>query len=137
MKGYIKGRTVILLEELPNYLQEGDEVEILIPAVEPTEKKLLNLQIIEVNNKDKIDKDGSHLGAISSSESEDFDESLPMEAELHDFKLAALKQDINLGISQLANGEYTEYDTETLPQLRENLKSRGQNRLIQHKNESI
>ena len=57
------------------------------------------------------------------------------EAELHSLKLATLQQDINVGISQLKNGEYTEYDVDTLPNLLENIKTRGQKRLLQSKNE--
>jgi PHD/YefM family antitoxin component YafN of YafNO toxin-antitoxin module len=59
------------------------------------------------------------------------------EAELHILKLATLQQEINVGISQLKNGEYTEYDADTLPNLLENIKTRGQKRLLQRKNESI
>ncbi len=59
------------------------------------------------------------------------------ESELRLLKLATLQQDINLGISQLENGEYTEYDVDTLPNLLENIKARGQRRLLQSKNESI
>ena len=32
MKGYIQGKTIILLENLPEHLKEGDEVEILLAA---------------------------------------------------------------------------------------------------------
>jgi hypothetical protein len=58
------------------------------------------------------------------------------EAELRALKLATLQQDIHLGITQLKNGDYAEYDAETLPNLLENIKNRGQKRLA-HKNESI
>ncbi len=50
------------------------------------------------------------------------------EAELRALKLAT--------IAQLKNGDYTEYDSDTLPNLLENIKNRGQKRLA-HKNESI
>jgi ribosomal protein L21E len=33
MKGYIKGKNIILLENIPENLQEGDEVDILINPV--------------------------------------------------------------------------------------------------------
>jgi len=59
------------------------------------------------------------------------------EAELRTLKLATLQQDINLGISQIKDGDYTEYDADTLPNLIENIKTRGQKRLLQSKNESI
>ncbi|MFN9396575.1 MAG: type II toxin-antitoxin system Phd/YefM family antitoxin [Pseudanabaena sp.] len=58
------------------------------------------------------------------------------EAELRALKLATLQQDINLGIAQLKNGDYTEYDSDTLPNLLENIKNRGQKRLA-HQNDSI
>ncbi|ACB52516.1 hypothetical protein cce_3168 [Crocosphaera subtropica ATCC 51142] len=32
MKGYIQGKKVILLDNLPNRIQEGDEVEIIIQS---------------------------------------------------------------------------------------------------------
>jgi hypothetical protein len=36
MKGYIKGKNIILLENIPENLKEGDEVDIsIIPAPEP------------------------------------------------------------------------------------------------------
>lgn len=47
------------------------------------------------------------------------------EAELRILKLATLQQDINVGISQLNNGDYTEYDADTLPNLIENIKTRS------------
>ena len=72
MKGYIKGKTVILLEDLPNNLQEGDEVEILISTVEQAKTNQFKLEIIKANNQNKLDKPGLHLGAISTHE--DFDE---------------------------------------------------------------
>ena len=37
MKGYIKGKNIILLENIPENLKEGDEVEISISPV--SEKK--------------------------------------------------------------------------------------------------
>jgi prevent-host-death family protein len=41
-----------------------------------------------------------------------------------------LKQrDINLGAEQLRNGQYTEYNDETLPGLLEKIKERGERRL--------
>ncbi|AUT03425.1 hypothetical protein CLI64_25105 [Nostoc sp. CENA543] len=36
MKGYIKGRNIILLENLPDSFQEGDEVELVITPIPPT-----------------------------------------------------------------------------------------------------
>ena len=43
----------------------------------------------------------------------------------------ALQHDINLGIEQLQNGDYTEYDDSSLPSLRETIKMRGKQRLQQ------
>ncbi|MGL6343102.1 MAG: hypothetical protein ACRC80_28685 [Waterburya sp.] len=37
MKGYIKGKNIILLENIPENLKEGDEVDILIVPI-PVEK---------------------------------------------------------------------------------------------------
>jgi len=48
------------------------------------------------------------------------------EEELRTLKLTALKQDLIVGIEQLKNGDYTEYDADTLPTLLENIKSRSQ-----------
>lgn len=75
MKGYIKGKTVILLEELPDNLQEGDEVNILIFPNTQTHKQQFVLETIPTNNDEKFDRPGLHLGAISTSD--DFDEPLP------------------------------------------------------------
>ncbi len=44
-------------------------------------------------------------------------------------KIASLKQDIAAGIQQLQNGEYTEYDENTLPSLITSIKARGRERL--------
>jgi hypothetical protein len=33
MKGYIKGKNIILLENIPENLKEGDEVEVLINSI--------------------------------------------------------------------------------------------------------
>ncbi|CAN1210771.1 Antitoxin [Tumidithrix helvetica PCC 7403] len=59
------------------------------------------------------------------------------EAELRALKLAALQQAIDLGVTQLKHGDYTEYSSDTLPQLLENIKTRGQKRLAQNNNESM
>ncbi|MCL1490061.1 MAG: type II toxin-antitoxin system Phd/YefM family antitoxin [Pseudanabaena sp. Salubria-1] len=48
------------------------------------------------------------------------------EAEIRALKLSTLQQDINFGIAQLKNGDYSEYDADTLPNLLENIKNRGQ-----------
>jgi prevent-host-death family protein len=53
------------------------------------------------------------------------------EAELQKLKLEALKRDIALGVEQLENGEYSEYDDESLPNLLQSIKERGRNRLNQ------
>lgn len=41
----------------------------------------------------------------------------------------ALQQDINLGVEQLKNGNYIEYDDSSLPGLLENIKMRGKQKL--------
>jgi prevent-host-death family protein len=51
------------------------------------------------------------------------------EAEVQKLKLEALQRDINLGAEQLRNGQYTEYNDETLPGLLEKIKERGERRL--------
>jgi PHD/YefM family antitoxin component YafN of YafNO toxin-antitoxin module len=51
-----------------------------------------------------------------------------VEAELQQLKLEALKREIAIGSSQLQNGEYTDYDDDTLPSLLETIKARAQSR---------
>ncbi|NJL09429.1 MAG: type II toxin-antitoxin system Phd/YefM family antitoxin [Calothrix sp. SM1_7_51] len=51
------------------------------------------------------------------------------EASVRQFKLEALQRDINLGAEQLRNGQYNEYNDETLPGLLEKIKERGERRL--------
>ncbi|MBV6623000.1 MAG: type II toxin-antitoxin system Phd/YefM family antitoxin [Rivularia sp. (in: Bacteria)] len=54
-----------------------------------------------------------------------------VEEELRQLKLESLKRDITAGAEQLKNGEYTEYDDESLPNLLENIKERGKRKLGQ------
>ncbi len=51
------------------------------------------------------------------------------EAEVRKLKLEALQRDINLGAEQLRNGQYSEYDDESLPSLLQKIKERGERRL--------
>ncbi|MBW4512988.1 MAG: type II toxin-antitoxin system Phd/YefM family antitoxin [Scytonematopsis contorta HA4267-MV1] len=51
------------------------------------------------------------------------------EAEVRKLKLEALQRDISLGAEQLRNGQYTEYNDETLPGLLEKIKERGERTL--------
>lgn len=44
-------------------------------------------------------------------------------------ELDALRQEIQIGIEELDRGEYVEYDDRTLPQLVEDVKTRGLERL--------
>ncbi len=44
-------------------------------------------------------------------------------------ELDALRRDIQIGIDELERGEYVEYDDDTLPQLVEDIKRRGLERL--------
>ena len=49
MKGYIQGQKVILLESLPDDIQEGDEVEIII---QPKAKKKYRFPTFKLGVKD-------------------------------------------------------------------------------------
>lgn len=51
------------------------------------------------------------------------------ESELQKLKFEALKRDVALGAEQLKNGEYSEYNDESLPTLLEKIKARGQDQL--------
>ncbi|WP_414579553.1 type II toxin-antitoxin system Phd/YefM family antitoxin [Anabaena sp. CCY 9402-a] len=51
------------------------------------------------------------------------------EEELRQLKLEALQRDIAITAEQLKHGEYTEYDDESLSNLLENIKARGQSKL--------
>ena len=53
------------------------------------------------------------------------------EEELQQLKMESLKRDIAVGAEQLKNGEYAEYDDESLPNLLENIKARGKSKLGQ------
>jgi hypothetical protein len=44
-------------------------------------------------------------------------------------KLETLQRDIGIAAEQLKNGEYTQYDDESLPNLLENIKAQGQSKL--------
>ncbi|MDJ0619634.1 MAG: hypothetical protein QNJ63_23320 [Calothrix sp. MO_192.B10] len=48
------------------------------------------------------------------------------ESELQKLKLEILQRDIAIASERLKNGEYTEYDDESLPSLLENIKAWGQ-----------
>jgi len=50
---------------------------------------------------------------------------------LRKLKYEALKRDIAIGAEQLKNGEYREYDDESLPRLLENIKEQGKRKLGQ------
>jgi hypothetical protein len=49
-----------------------------------------------------------------------------LEEELQKLKLAVLRNEINIGIKQLENGEYTEYDEESLTDFFADIKTRVQ-----------
>jgi prevent-host-death family protein len=57
------------------------------------------------------------------------------EEELRKLKLEALQRDIAIGAEQLKNGQYTEYDDESLPGLLETIKARGQRQRLQEQSE--
>jgi hypothetical protein len=100
-----------------------------LPIAKQFEIYATRLQYLTINNILKVVQDAHAFQAIC-------DRAEQAEAELRALKLATLQQDINLGIAQLKNGDYSEYDADTLPNLLENIKNRGQKRLA-HKNESI
>ncbi|MCC5640387.1 type II toxin-antitoxin system Phd/YefM family antitoxin [Nostoc sp. CHAB 5844] len=52
-----------------------------------------------------------------------------LEKELKKLKLEALKREIAIGIEQLENGEYTEYDEESISILFEEIAARGRKKL--------
>ncbi|WP_413199738.1 type II toxin-antitoxin system prevent-host-death family antitoxin, partial [Nostoc piscinale] len=52
-----------------------------------------------------------------------------METELKKFKLEALKREIAIGIEQLENGEYTEYDEDSISTLFGEIAARGRKKL--------
>ncbi len=54
-----------------------------------------------------------------------------LETEVHKLKLEALQRDIALGVEQLQNGQFREYDDESLPSLLQTIKERGQRKLNQ------
>jgi len=54
-----------------------------------------------------------------------------MQEELRVMKLEALQHQVAVGINQLENGQYAEYDEETLPDFFEDIKARGRQRLTQ------
>jgi prevent-host-death family protein len=51
------------------------------------------------------------------------------ESELRQLKLETLRRDVAVGVEQMRDGAYTEYDDESLPSLLETIKTRGQQRL--------
>jgi prevent-host-death family protein len=51
------------------------------------------------------------------------------ETQVRKLKLEALQREINLGAEQLRNGQYTEYDDESLPGLLQKIKERGERKL--------
>ncbi|MBW4512358.1 MAG: type II toxin-antitoxin system Phd/YefM family antitoxin [Scytonematopsis contorta HA4267-MV1] len=54
------------------------------------------------------------------------------EKELKALKLETLRREIAIGIEQLENGQYTEYDEESLPAFFEDIKERARKRLEQN-----
>lgn len=55
-----------------------------------------------------------------------------VESELYTLKLETLRPEIAIGIEQLENGQYSEYDEESLPAFFEDIKARGRKRLGQN-----
>jgi prevent-host-death family protein len=54
------------------------------------------------------------------------------EEELQTLKLEALKGELSIGINQVKNGAYADYDDNSLPILLEDIKARGRKRLGQN-----
>jgi prevent-host-death family protein len=52
-----------------------------------------------------------------------------MEAEIRELKLAALRQDLQVGIEQLQNGQYNDYDEDTIDELFEDIRRDGRQEL--------
>ncbi len=52
-----------------------------------------------------------------------------MEVELRELKLATLRQDLQVGLDQLANGQYTEYTEDSLDALFDEIKREGRQEL--------
>jgi prevent-host-death family protein len=52
-----------------------------------------------------------------------------MEVELRELKLAPLRQDLQVGLDQLANGQYTEYTEDSLDALFDEIKREGRQEL--------
>ncbi|HLP90715.1 MAG TPA: type II toxin-antitoxin system Phd/YefM family antitoxin [Nostocaceae cyanobacterium] len=52
-----------------------------------------------------------------------------LEAELEKFKLQVLRHEINIGLKQIENGEYTEYNDETLDDFFADIKAKGMQNL--------
>jgi prevent-host-death family protein len=57
-----------------------------------------------------------------------------VEEELRSLKLQGLNHDLAIGTQQLQNGEYSDYDDDSLAILQETIKNRGHQRLAQSKN---
>jgi len=53
------------------------------------------------------------------------------ERELEAMKLDALRRDIAAGIAELESGDYEEYDEDSLPELFNDIKARGRQRLAE------
>jgi prevent-host-death family protein len=52
-----------------------------------------------------------------------------MEVELRELKLATLRQDLQVGLEQLANGQYTDYTNDSLDAFFEQIKQEGRQEL--------
>ncbi|MCI0438506.1 MAG: type II toxin-antitoxin system ParD family antitoxin [Chloroflexi bacterium] len=72
---------------------------------------------------EKLVKDKVESGQYASAE-EVFAEAMRL-LEWRDKKLAALREDVRIGIEQLERGEYTEYTDETLHELFDEISERG------------
>ncbi|HLO84021.1 MAG TPA: type II toxin-antitoxin system prevent-host-death family antitoxin [Nostocaceae cyanobacterium] len=57
-----------------------------------------------------------------------------MEKELEQLKLEALKREIAIGIEQIENGQYTEYDEDSIATMFDQIAARGRKRLADNGN---
>jgi predicted P-loop ATPase len=73
----------------------------------------------------------AELGQIIDADQEvkalqvSIDRTVPMESQAHALKLAALKQDIQVGTQQLKNGQYHDYNEDELDVLFEDIQREG------------
>jgi len=118
---------MIQLENIHSLSDFKRNAKEFIERIKTTQSPL----VLTVNGKAEIVVQDAHAFQAMCDRAEQ------AEAELRALKAAILKEDINLGIAQLNDGEYSEYDLDTLPTLLKHIQTRGQNRLAKHENQSL